>query len=314
MNAKSIRLTREELYEKVWARPVWSLAKEWGISDVGLAKICKRNNIPRPGLGYWAKRQAGLKVKQIPLPREDYVGCIEIRGHRSDGDASNQGASSFRTSKPLRRQLRSIIACNTLSEPHPLIKQTAEVLGSRKPNKIGLLNPPPKESLNIEVSPASLERGLRVMDALIKALEKMGGRVSLTRTCTDVSIQGVSIGIGLKEELTRRRKDPKDHNLDGYYEFGFSRYATEPVPSGKLYLTIDDPDFGYADGNRGQHWMDTKSTHLEESLGNFIIGILRAANHKKNKASPETSDRADSSSSVKASPNPDVMTASTTPE
>jgi hypothetical protein len=49
--------------EKVWSRPVWSLAKDWGISDVGLAKICKRHNIPSPGLGYWAKRQAGLKER-----------------------------------------------------------------------------------------------------------------------------------------------------------------------------------------------------------------------------------------------------------
>jgi hypothetical protein len=41
MDDRAIRLTREELYEKVWSRPMRSLAKEWGISDVGLAKICK---------------------------------------------------------------------------------------------------------------------------------------------------------------------------------------------------------------------------------------------------------------------------------
>jgi hypothetical protein len=45
--------------EKVWSQSVSSLAKEMGISDVGLAKICKRYNIPRPGLGYWVKKQAG---------------------------------------------------------------------------------------------------------------------------------------------------------------------------------------------------------------------------------------------------------------
>ncbi len=71
MNNQPVLLTREQLYEKVWSRPVWSLAREWGISDVGLAKICKRHNIPRPGLGYWAKRQAGVKVQQKPLPKGD---------------------------------------------------------------------------------------------------------------------------------------------------------------------------------------------------------------------------------------------------
>jgi hypothetical protein len=55
------------------------LAREWGISDVGLAKICKRNNISRPGLGYWAKRQAGIKVKQILLPKEDHDLANQVR-------------------------------------------------------------------------------------------------------------------------------------------------------------------------------------------------------------------------------------------
>ena len=118
MEGQCIHLTRKELYEKVWSWPVWSLAGEWGISDVGLAKICKRNNIPRPGLGYWAKRQAGVKVKQIPLPKEDYVGIIDIRGHRSDDDASKQRNASFKAGKPLRRQLRAIVISKPLTERH----------------------------------------------------------------------------------------------------------------------------------------------------------------------------------------------------
>jgi len=59
MNDEIIRFMREQLYKKVWSRPISSLAKEWGISDVGLAKICKRHNIPRPGLGYWRKKELG---------------------------------------------------------------------------------------------------------------------------------------------------------------------------------------------------------------------------------------------------------------
>jgi len=43
MDDQTIRFTREQLYEKVWSKPMSSLAKEWGISDVGLAKICKHD-------------------------------------------------------------------------------------------------------------------------------------------------------------------------------------------------------------------------------------------------------------------------------
>src|SRR3954466_10115730 len=63
------RLTREELYQQVWAEPMISLAKKYGLSDVGLAKICIKQRIPRPGLGYWRKKEVGLKVRQTPLPK-----------------------------------------------------------------------------------------------------------------------------------------------------------------------------------------------------------------------------------------------------
>jgi hypothetical protein len=60
---------REQLYEEVWSEPVIALAKKYGLSDVGLAKICKKLNIPRPGPGYWAKKAAGRPVgKPPPLP------------------------------------------------------------------------------------------------------------------------------------------------------------------------------------------------------------------------------------------------------
>src|ERR1700688_3007881 len=48
---------------------MWTLAKKYGISDVGLAKVCRKLTIPLPGRGYWARKQAGQKVRQEPLPQ-----------------------------------------------------------------------------------------------------------------------------------------------------------------------------------------------------------------------------------------------------
>jgi len=50
---------RQELYEKVWQIPMRKLAAEYGISDVGLAKVCRKLQIPVPGLGHWAKIEWG---------------------------------------------------------------------------------------------------------------------------------------------------------------------------------------------------------------------------------------------------------------
>jgi len=43
---------RDSLYEEVWATPMATLAKKYGISDVGLAKVCRKLSIPLPGRGH----------------------------------------------------------------------------------------------------------------------------------------------------------------------------------------------------------------------------------------------------------------------
>ena len=63
-----VHLSRKELYDQVWKTSMVKLAQQYGLSDVGLAKICKKHNIPRPSLGYWAKKIAGQNVKPLPLP------------------------------------------------------------------------------------------------------------------------------------------------------------------------------------------------------------------------------------------------------
>ncbi len=55
-------MKRSELYEKVWTFPMSRLAKELDVSDVGLAKACRRNAVPTPPRGYWAKLEAGKQV------------------------------------------------------------------------------------------------------------------------------------------------------------------------------------------------------------------------------------------------------------
>ena len=50
----AIELSRQELYERVWSAPVSKIAPEFGLSDVGLAKACRRLKVPIPSVGYWA--------------------------------------------------------------------------------------------------------------------------------------------------------------------------------------------------------------------------------------------------------------------
>lgn len=45
-----VTVTRQGLYDQVWSMPVSRACKPYGLSDVGLAKICDQWDIPWPGL------------------------------------------------------------------------------------------------------------------------------------------------------------------------------------------------------------------------------------------------------------------------
>ena len=68
-SGREVRLTRRDLFERVWSTPTTQLAAEWGLSDQGLAKVCRRLRIPRPQRGYWAKKQAGQNPRRPTLPK-----------------------------------------------------------------------------------------------------------------------------------------------------------------------------------------------------------------------------------------------------
>ena len=63
-----VTVTREALYELIWATPIDRLAKDYGISGRGLQKICERLTILTPPRGYWAKLAAGKNVVKFRLP------------------------------------------------------------------------------------------------------------------------------------------------------------------------------------------------------------------------------------------------------
>jgi AcrR family transcriptional regulator len=62
--SKSKTLSRRELYDLVWAKPMTAAAQQVGLSPNGLAKICDRMLIPYPTRGHWTK----AREEQPPRP------------------------------------------------------------------------------------------------------------------------------------------------------------------------------------------------------------------------------------------------------
>lgn len=60
-------ISREDLFALVWEKPTVEVAKELGVSDVAVAKLCKRLQVPKPPRGYWARVETGQTPRRAPL-------------------------------------------------------------------------------------------------------------------------------------------------------------------------------------------------------------------------------------------------------
>ena len=193
------KVSRRELYDQVWTVPMARLAKQYGLSDSGLAKICRKHNIPRPPRGYWAKTAAGQKLKNTPLPAGDPGIVIEITPymHQAQELTVQNNAPDILAGLPAESP---VIVSKKLGKAHPLVKQSTEILKNCKPDATGILKSPGKNCLDINVSRKNLSRALRIIEALIKALEKRSGSVSISEGSTLVSVMDVRLGFGVSEQ------------------------------------------------------------------------------------------------------------------
>jgi integrase len=80
---------REDLYELVWTVPVLELARQLEVSDVALAKLCRRAEIPLPYRGYWARIESGQRPPRptMPPPPAGLANLLWIRATARHDDA-----------------------------------------------------------------------------------------------------------------------------------------------------------------------------------------------------------------------------------
>ena len=238
-------LSVEELYQLVWEKPMQALAKEFGISDVGLAKICKRNNIPRPERGYWAKLYSGRKIKNPSLPK------IAKR---------NELIRIFKTEKvelatDIKQPASKIVVQDVLRNPHPLVKIAQENMIFSQHDDGRSCSPKNMHCLNIRVTKQTFPRALRIADAVIKALEQAGLVVKLdSQGATRIVVENIEIGLLIREPLKMIKK-ALDPEKDRWEITWGQQYHVEYQLSGKLYLELEDG----ARGGVRSCWRDTEN-------------------------------------------------------
>lgn len=292
MDREKTVIKREELYEQVWARPVRQVAKSYGISDSGLAKICRRLKVPRPGRGYWAKKAHGKPTRQDPLPSLRPGDPAEFVRHpdppRTPVVLASETGGLVAAEK---RKDAEIHVAETLERPHRLVVQARAALRTAEEGSDGMLMPRRYDRLEIRVSRENLDRALRIMDALIKALRERKIDVWIADERghpTIVRVSDEDLRISLVERFRRRerRLTPQQRRQQERGVWYGQRYDFSP--SGTLSLRVHR-EGDYRSIRRRIN--DGKKKKLEHRLNEFIAILLASVDEVKEERREEETRR-----------------------
>ncbi len=274
----SITLSRRELYEQVWATPMARLAREYGLSDRGLAKICQRHGIPRPPRGYWAKRDHGHKVRQTPLPRTAEARTITLwAGSRAESNAPVQRD---------RKGVPTIEVPENLLDPDPRIIRTEKSLRSAKVDDRGLASPRAKRAFRVSVAKESIDRAMRILDTLVKELEELHFSVQAVvddhgQSRTIVNVDEEEIEFHMTEKVRREERQLTTAELRDKKRnpWAYRRPEYRYLPTGALSLQIVTA----SNAGATRTWSDLKKSPLENRLGRFVAALEPIAEAIKRK-------------------------------
>jgi hypothetical protein len=249
---ESITLTREELYNLVWTESMLSLSKKYDISDVGLRKMCKRNDIPIPNAGHWMKVKFGKKSPRLKLPAtttsKEKI-RLEIRTEKTEAE---KAANQIEDDPTLHIKIP-----DQLIKPDKLIIEVRDELSSKdRYDRYDSFRTSGGDTLDIRATDNFIPRCLRFMDTVIKTLKLRGHEIRIENSSykpgTYVYFGEEKVQIYLRERMKRVTTN------DGHY----NRY--DMVPSGMLFFRVD--------GENAQEFRDGTRT-LEEQFPDIILKI-----------------------------------------
>lgn len=285
MGWQTIVHKREDLFKAVWAEPMTHVAAQLGISDVALAKVCRRMDMPRPGRGYWARRAAGwpARVPQLRPPKPGTLLAYDVRRYVAS-PAEIQKAAEVREEIGRHASDQPPLAVpEALADPHPWVARSLPALQrlEGKPRRAT----DRQRCLDIFATGEALLRACRIMDTLLKAFEERGYSVEVTspqvpedpraarvasRTLVRIGESAVRISI---EESVRKSALPVPPAAAGAPPGQRPKRQYEYKPTGVLNLCIDNVQLPGSPTT----WTDRKADPIERRLNEFVASVEVAA-------------------------------------
>jgi hypothetical protein len=264
-----VEYTREQLYEAIWSKPCMKLAAELGISDVGLAKTCRRMGIPRPPRGYWARIEAGEKLRREALrqamPGQDKLAVFQIQ----QNIARRQELSANHIQSALHDcRCEAVELPAEGSEFHPIAEQHRKAIEKAKPDERGFVRVEGKNLFHCAISVALAPRLVRALHAVLGELEdrefdfKPGSNefdgLKIIRDEHETSLHW-------SEEMLEWEREPTEADKR---KPSWTWQLKETKPAGKLNVEVK------AYGAKGKRrWTEDEGRTLEEVLGVVVEKI-----------------------------------------
>lgn len=243
------------------------LAKEFGLSDVGFAKLCRRHSVPLPYRGFWAKKAAGRTPSTIPLPplRKGVPATVRL------------DPKPVAPAKPPDPEIDQALAVDTIHASQDrvpedlrgcdqLVSRTRVALQEGSRDDYGRTSPKWDADcpIRINVSPGLVRRALRIAQGIVEGAVRRGYALQIEerRKTAEIMVRENGFGFSIEEPTKRFENQPDPKHPDRYYP----RYRYEP--RGRLVLKLERN--GYAQNN----WRDSEGKQVEECLPEFFQKLV----------------------------------------
>ncbi|USG61459.1 hypothetical protein NBZ79_00525 [Sneathiella marina] len=277
--SKSKTFSRKELYDLVWSKPMISLAKQFGLSDVGLAKACKKANISRPPRGYWAKLAVGKRVSQQHLLNREpgMSNEVTIGGSHYDNHYDRRTDAKILNSNPIpptfdetidevkaktEARFKKITMPRFPENAHHVIRRLLEKDEERRAKHLASSYPFDWDKPIFD-EPFE-KRRLKILNAIFTALEIAGMKPTIRNTKArelSVQVNDTIVEIWLEDTSVK----PKRYTRDSIVPKG---------KTGNLCLVIFR---GGPAENIRRFWEDNKEDgKLEKRLRDIVVSIIVA--------------------------------------
>jgi len=300
-------MKRADLYALVWEQPVTHVAKEFGVSDVAIRKICIKHGIPTPPLGYWAKLQHGKRVTQPPLPplKSGQSDSVNLHARLKPSLPTEVLETRRIVEQELTRpENRISVPTERPVKLHPLAFASEKILRKVKPDDEGFVVCGGAGKLDVKIGSASIDRVVVLIHAMLNAATEKGYQLSSNAEFRIV-VDEQPLAVRIYETKTKAEHVPTPVDLkqqaredETRLRYNITYKSTRNVypawdysPSGRLVLEISDPKQAPWQGDPiVGRWRDRSTKRLEDYLSEMLSALKvggAIARHQRAKEAEE---------------------------